>query len=192
VSIALALALLVAACAGTKFDRIQNNELVLNTTTEQDVVGRLGKPSAVNSKTENGAQVRTIVYSYATSMTTAGMIAGVPSSRAQSFSFYNNKLVGYQYVSNFMTDNTNFDEATVFAFKEGVTTRADILRALGEPSGESVYPLVEDTGDQAISYQFSFIDTRKYNMVFEAKGLSVVFGPDNVAKKIVYTKNGPS
>lgn len=191
-SIALAVALLVSACAGTKFDRVQNNELVLNKTTEQEIVGRLGSPGAVGTKNENGVQVRTIVYSYATSMTTAGMVAGVPSSRAQSFAFHGNKLVGYQYSSNFMTDNTNFSEATVLAFKEGVTTRAEVVRALGEPTGESVYPLVEGKDDRAVGYQFSFVDTRKYNMAVEAKALTIVFGPNDVARKIVYTKSGRS
>lgn len=190
VLVAIALAMTVVACAGTKFDRVQNNELVLNSTTEQQITSNLGRPGSVTTSIQNEKKIRHIVYSYATSLTAPGVVAGVPSSRAQSFSFFDNKLVGYQYISNFLADRTDFDEAAVLSFKEGVTTRADVIQKLGEPTGQSVYPLVDDKADRAIGYSYSFVDTRPATIVIERQSLTIVFGPDEVAKKITYTKSG--
>ena len=182
----LLIALTVGACAssGTNIQRVPEPQLLMGTTTQDEIVGRLGKPRQISDEVKNGQQVSTIVYTYATTYTTDSRVAGVASARSQSFSFHDGRLVGHNFTSNFESEKTDFDESAVPSFQEKVTTKADVVQVLGEPTGKQVYPLVDTAGDEAFLYVYGYVDTRKANFPVYREHLTIVFGPDGVAKKI--------
>ncbi len=182
------LAVLLVACAGQQFERIPNSELVLNQTTMTEISARLGKPYTKVTSLKNGEQIQSRVYSFATTLTAPGLLVGMASDRTQTFQFHEGKLVGYEYSSNFSSDSTRFDDTVISGFKEGRTTRADVIRALGEPVGESTYPVVDTPGDRAIRYVFA-VTLPSLKRV--SKSLTVEFGPDDVAKKISFAESNP-
>lgn len=186
--VALAVAFMLASCVGKEFVPIANNELGLNQTTIEEVRARLGKPQSSARSLRHGKQIRTYVYTYGSMATAKGIIVGLPSSRTQVFRFSDGRLVGYEYSSNFSDDMTRFDDSAISLFDRGVTTRSDVLDALGEPVGESVFPLVDTPGDREVVYTFTWTDI---DMKIHSKTLRVVFGPDDVAKQISYAGTKP-
>ncbi|MDF1794381.1 MAG: hypothetical protein P1U88_20885 [Thalassobaculaceae bacterium] len=178
----VSLAAFLSACAGREFVRVPNQELVLNQTTMSDIKGRLGEPQSSMRSLRNGKEIRTINYVYASALSTTGVLVGMPSDGV---------LVGYEYTSNFLNDPTNFDQAVIDSFRQGVTARQDVVGALGTPVGESAFPLLDDPGDREIIYTFTESSPGattgpRRAMQFGTKTLRVLFGPDDVAKTISY------
>lgn len=188
VFVLFAVLLAVTGCAGKEFTRIPNADLVFNQTEASEIQAKLGDPQNTMMTLVNGKEIRTWIYSYASAVSTAGLVAGGASSRVQVFKFHQGKLVGYEYSSSFLNDPTGFDSSVIAGFREGVTTRADVVQVLGEPGGESVYPVIDQPGDRAVTYAFTLTDA---NLRSSYKSLTVVFGPDDVAKAITFVDSKP-
>lgn len=171
-TVVVALALLSTACVsvGRDFPQPEPDSLVLGQTTISETVSKYGPPQSRTKRSSNepatGTQVNgedlpaglrraavtgdieTATYLYARA---AGRGA---NSRLLTMSFWNDRMISWTYASNFDTDNTNFDESKLPSFVNGKTTRADIVRELGKPGGESVYPFVANQGNRSLSYQY--------------------------------------
>jgi len=146
---------LLAGCAGTKFTRLEGDTLVLGQTTEAKIREHLGKPYSVGSLVKNGETLRLINYSYSYVPPYAIFLGGDMRIKTQAFYFYGEKLVGHVYLSSWKdSDKTNFDETKVGQIKEGTTTVDEVIRLLGPPSGEYIYPMIEDKDWKAIGYFF--------------------------------------
>ena len=183
-SVVFALVLTACASMGTDVPRVPENELVLGSTTKQEIVGRLGQPRRESTEVKNDKEVLSLFYTHATAYTNDAQISGVAAARSQVFSFYEDKLVGHQFTSNFKSESTNFDDSVVASFKEGETTRSDVVAKLGPPTGHWIYPLVERPEDKAIRYGYGFVDTRKAGLPRTIKRLTVVLRPDDVVREI--------
>ncbi len=185
---ALALALLVSGCFTVgALERVPEADLVLGSTTEAALTERLGAPRETSEETINDKTIRGLYYAYATSYTTDTVTEGLSVARAQWFYFSDGVLVGHQYRSTFASESTDFDESVVSDFREGITTRAEVLKALGPPTGRRAYPLVEKPEEDGFGYLYRLIDTRKRGFPVLRKDLVVVFGPDDVVRKITLT-----
>lgn len=177
-SVASAFVLLVAACAapGGTLPRPEPGSLVLGRTTIAETIARFGEPqkrtklsgvpSTPNAQgvvpTASAGTLENIVYLYAPDGANSRLVWGY--FRRLSMSFLNDRLVGYAYVSNFLNDNVGFDERKVSSFVEGKTTRSDILRELGRPSGESIYPVGAYNRRSALFYShISFSRSADYS-----------------------------
>src|SRR5215470_13869286 len=88
--VTLALAIVVAGCAGSKMSAESENGLVLGQTSRQDILQRLGSPYREGTVTKNGKQLKTMTYAFAT---TGGTPAreGVTPARGQGFYFLDDK-----------------------------------------------------------------------------------------------------
>jgi hypothetical protein len=64
----------------------------------------------------------------------------VVATRSQGFYFFEDKLAGYEFVSTWKDDLTDFDGAKVADIKNGSSTRAEVIRLIGTP-GASRQPL---------------------------------------------------
>ena len=194
---ALCVAAFLSACSGREFVRVPNQELVLNQTTMSDIKARLGEPQNSMRSLRKGKEIRTLNYVYSSALSTTGILVGMPSVRVQSFKFTDGVLVGYEFTSNFLNDPTNFDQSVIDSFRQGVTTRQDVIGALGTPGGESAFPVIDEPGDREIIYTFTFSAPNattdpKQAMQFTTKTLRVLFGPDDVAKTISYYESNPT
>src|SRR5215470_19269994 len=109
---ALAALLVLAGCAGTDFVRPSADDLKMGKTTYKDVLTKMGAPRQEGAVLKNDKNVRSATYAYAT---TGGSPArpGVTPARVQVFYFYEDVLVGHEFISSFAEDHSNFDEGRV-------------------------------------------------------------------------------
>ena len=182
-SLVVVLVLLVTACAssGRDFERPDPNSLVLSSTTKAESIARFGPPARQSSTssangsgaTESGQDrlppglrrsevpgvVERIGYTYShASLAGGGAIGRV---RSLNLSFWNDRLVGYTFLSSFENDGTNFDENKVSSFVRGQTTRGQVESTLGHPGGESIYPLVAKQGTRALTYEYVIVGPKR-------------------------------
>jgi hypothetical protein len=148
---ALAIPLAGFCLLGADFGRSDLDSLVLGRTTEQQARERFGDPARQSTSQVADRVVTSLHYSHAEPRSTL-----VPS-RAMVLSFHEGTLVSFDYTSSFTADDTAFDEALARAVKRGVTTRAEVHRLVGPPSGQFVFPSpnVRVPGQRADAYSSS-------------------------------------
>jgi hypothetical protein len=181
----LAGAVLLAGCAGTKFVRPADADLQLGRTTEQQVVGLLGKPFQEASGLSNGKATRTLAYAYA-SMGEQPKNAGVTPVHGLTVVFHDGKLVGKEYISNIKGQDTDFDHEKVPQIVAGKTTLAQVNALLGNASGEAIHPVIKQTSGRALVYTYS--EVRGFTP--SSKRLMVVLDPQGTVVDVDYQNQG--
>lgn len=169
--------LIVSGCSsGRDFARPDPSQLVLGQTTIADITGKIGPPTSrqvrqnlnpapVAERRDNpnpgfkpasvAGTIESLVYRY--SVTSApGIVVGPmkSSSRLLLLYFWNDRLIFYSFNSGFSADSTNFDEQKALSFIKGQTTLSDVIRELGRPSGEGIYPYVSAEGTRTLVYRY--------------------------------------
>jgi hypothetical protein len=185
------LALLLAGCGGRDFTRPESDSLRLGATTYDQVQQKYGAPRRTGSATRNGATLKTMSYGYATAVPfTTGM-----SVKGSGFYFLDNVLVGYEYLSSFKEDSTDFDETRVDQIREGQTTRAQVLELLGKPGGAFIYPMIEGKSDTALVYLYNGATRVPFvpgSVRITRKSLVVSIGGDGVVTRKIYSESKPN
>jgi len=115
--------------------RPQADSLQLGTTTYDQVLQRYGDPRRTGTQVRNGETLKTVSYAYAVG---TPFVDDVPA-RASGFYFLNGVLVGYEYLSSFREDKTDFDETKVQQIKKGETTRWRVIELFGQPGVPTDY-----------------------------------------------------
>jgi hypothetical protein len=181
----------LTGCAGTNFERVQDSALVLGQTSSEQIKASLGSPTQEGVMTKNGQQIATASYAYAQSMGGDAAADDVIPARGQSFFFFNDKLVGYNFTSSWKADCTDFDSTKVSAIKKGVSSRSDVISLLGAPGGKAIYPLVAKDGEDAVTYLYT--QTTKRSLVIiraYLKLLVVTFDKQGIVTDVEYTESG--
>lgn len=182
---ALALAVTLTGCAGTKFVRPADSEMTLGKTTEQEVMARLGKPFQEATGLSNGKQIRTLGYAYA-SMGGQAKTAGVTPVYALTLVFSEGKLVSKAYLSNMKEDATDFDESKVPLVEIGKTTVAQVNTLFGPAPGEAIFPAIKQPTGRAAIYNYQ--EMRGFTP--SQKTLVVVFDVQGVVADVDYKNQG--
>lgn len=179
--VALATACTTTSKPSTNFDRPTGNLVKPGVTTENQVIATMGKPleSYYMIREEDGTKTKTIKYAY----------VEYPHYRGVLFSFIDNKLVSYIYWSDFPSDSTYFDMSKVDSFTEGISTRKNVEMALGEPSGESIYPFLRDPNRTAVHYMSNYIPSGTKGRII--RGIQIEFDNNGVVQEIMVT-HGPN
>ena len=176
VSLVTGLLLIVSACtSGRDFVRPDPSQLVLGQTTVADVTGKIGPPTSrqvrqnlnpapVAERRDNpnpgfkpasvAGTIESLIYRYSVA-SAPGIVVGPmkSSSRLLLLYFWNDRLIFYSFNSGFSADSTNFDEQKAISFVKGQTTLSDVIRELGRPSGEGIYPYVAAEGARILVYR---------------------------------------
>ena len=176
--------LFFTSCAGTNFVRPETGAIELKRTTYQDIISQFGKPYQEGTRLKNEAMIKTIIYAYSSVGGTA-LYKGVTPTRAMTFHFLDDILVGYEFTSSFKKDNSDFDDSKIPLIRRGVTTRDEVVTLLGEPEGVYTYPLIEGPDHEALVYMYN--QFRKYKIY--QKVLIVSMNDDTVAD-VEYTTSG--
>lgn len=160
----------VGGCApiGRNFVRPEQALVAASTTTLAQVKERYGPPRTERSWSRGDAELAREagapfgvarvsgtmheLYYYYEERFAEGVAPGVQPSRSARFWFFNGRLVGYISHSSFQADSTVFDESRVASIKAWKSFRADVVAALGEPSGMRVYPMVRAEDLQVMTY----------------------------------------
>jgi outer membrane protein assembly factor BamE (lipoprotein component of BamABCDE complex) len=187
--VSAAVSLLLAGCAGTDFKRPDASVLKVGKSTTDDVIRVMGPARATGEVLKNSCRVRQSTYVYATAVG-ASLYGGVTPSRAMTFSTYNDLLVGEQFISSFKEDGTDFDDSNVAAIVKGKTTKSEVIAALGNPSGEAIYPLVKNQGDTAIVYAYVQVKTSPFKMKAYQKSLTVSIGANDLVTDVEFVEAG--
>ena len=136
---------------GADFARPDPASFALGSTTEAEIRQRFGNPYGQTTSRVGDRIVTTLQYTYAEPRT------GVIPARAMTYSFYDGRLVGFDYSSSFGADETAFDDKVVKRIKRGETTRTEVLAIAGPPTGQFIYPTPQATvpGRRAYVYGYS-------------------------------------
>jgi hypothetical protein len=182
-------ALTLSGCAGTDFVRPDTAFLKNGQTTFAEVVARMGTPRREGSVIKNERTIKTASYAYAA---TGGkpLHEGVTPARAMGFYFYENTLVGHEFISSWAEDNSDFDESKVKDIVKGKTTRAELAQLLGKPAGYYIHPLIKPTAGDAAVYAFAETSGSVFNLKFFRKVLVVTFDIAGVVADVDYSSSG--
>jgi hypothetical protein len=143
---------LAGACLlGADFPRPDPASFALGKTTEQEIRQRFGPPDGEVTAQVGSQPLLVIRYTH------TEMAAELVAARAMVYMFNSGRLVGFDYSSSFPEDQTVFDEAAAKRVTRGVTTRAETLRLLGQPTGQFIFPSSYATvpGRHADVYSYS-------------------------------------
>ena len=172
-------AVLAGACLlGADFGRPDPASFTLGQTTEQEIRARFGKPAGETAARVGGKLVTTLRYAYAEARTVT-----VPV-RTMAYAFHEGRLVGFDYMSSFASDQTVFDELAVKRIKRGETTRTEALDTVGKPTGQYIYPssYVGAPGRRADVYSHSRSEKLSAGATLETttKVLTITFDENDV------------
>src|SRR5664279_2617012 len=176
-------------CAGREFTRPDMATLRNGVTTYAQVTERFGPPYAEGSLVRNDKTVRTANYVHSTA---SGKPAreGIVPTRAMAFYFYNNVLVGHEFLSSWADENTDFDETERRRIIRGTTTEAEVVQLLGKPSGYEIYPMIESTSGKAAVYAYSELESAVLGRKAYRKVLVVTFDGAGVVTALDFTSVG--
>jgi hypothetical protein len=148
---AIILAGLLAACASTSFVKPTNEQLILGTTTKDQILSLMGTPFINDQGVANGEKIEVIYYAYAASFL----------QREMGFLFHNDILVGTEFSSMFKEDGTYFDLQKAASVRPGMT-RLEVESLLGKAGGEYRYPLVSSKNGKSLVYKLSETKISKF------------------------------
>jgi hypothetical protein len=143
-----------AGCAGKDFTRPAASSLELGKTTMAQVRDRMGEPRQESNVLKEDVRIKTLTYGYAE----APAFGQKVPARAMSFYFTDGLLVGYDFLSSFDDDKSNFDEDRISAIKKGETTEIQVVTLLGAPGGRYIHPMIKERGKTAFVYQYLRMD----------------------------------
>lgn len=176
-------------CAGAARDfvRPEPHDLTLGKTTSADVLARFGPPQQRAKIMKDGLEVVSFSYSHADPAAPTS-VAGVSAARAMALYFARDVLVGYESISTFKADSSDFDDTRVSDITRGVTTEAEVRNQLvGRPSGLYIYPLTPSPTERALVYLYG---QRKGTAPFARKQLVVTVDAAGIVRDVQFEKTG--
>jgi len=185
-----ALTLLACAGAGKDFVRPSTDSFKLGQTTYSQVIQQMGEPKTTGESLHNDKTVKHVIYSYA-NVSGEPLEQGVNSYRGLTFFFYNDTLVGKQFISSFKVDNSNFDETKIGRIEKGRTTRTEVIELMGVPTASFIPPMVKEPAVEAIGYTYQAIRGGLFSgLKPNMKSLRISLDGNGVVSDLDYTTSG--
>jgi len=181
----LAALLCLAACASP----FQRPDFTLGETTAAQVVERLGAPTSSGSTVRNGATLAVFSYTLPADHEKPHGYEGVIPARNFNFFFHGERLVAHEFSSTVAHDHTDFDLRGMRALVKGKTTRAEVEKLLGQPSGYASFPFVKAGEAMVYSYRESRRVPLGAPLTF-TKTLLITFDKDGTVDDIAYRTSG--
>ena len=131
VFVVLLLSLPGSLFAATAFSCLDPSSVKLNETTRDEIEKANPYGYQSGSLSRNGETVEMITYTQTSTRKSLAVAKKVTPARAASFYFMDGVLVGYEFVSSFKEDHTDFDESKVSEITKGETTIEEVEGFLG-------------------------------------------------------------
>jgi len=180
----------LAGCFGKDFVRPSSEAFRLGQTTYAQVIQQMGEPQKTGDVLKNEKNVKTATYVYAATGVEP-LEEGVIPARVLSYYFYNDVLVGQEFLSSFKADNSNFDETKISTISKGKTTRLEVVQLLGRPSASFVAPMVKETSGEAIGYGYQTTRGGAFSgFKFYSKTLRITFDDKDRVLDTEYASSG--
>ena len=135
---------------------------------------------------KDGVEVVSLSYSYADAAARASA-AGVSAARAMAFYFVRDILVGYEAISTFAADSSDFDDTRVSDITRGVTTETQLGDLVGRPSGMYIHPLASAPGERIIVYAYA---QKRGAAPLARKQLLVTVDAGGIVRDVQFEKTG--
>lgn len=187
--LAVALLLLLFGCAGRDFVRPDPESLANGRTTYSQVIEKFGPPRQEGTAIKNDKTVKTMSYGYA-AMGGKPVQEDVVPARVMGFYFFDDILVGHEFLSTWEADHTNFDEDRIKDIVKGKTTRAELVKLMGRPSGYQIYPLIKSTTGEAMAYVYMQVAGGPFTMRMYRKALVVTIDASGVVTEVEFSAEG--
>lgn len=185
----IALISVLIGCAGKDFVRPDTDTLRNGQTTYAQAIEKLGEPRREGTALKNDKKVKTASYGFASMGGKPAQESIVPA-RAMTLYFSNDILVGYEFVSSFADDHTNFDEDKISSIVKGESTQSEVVKLLGRPSGYYIHPLTKATTGQAMAYVYVQVAGGPFSMRMYRKVLIVTMDDSGVVKDVEFSSEG--
>ena len=178
----------VGGCAGRDFARPPADAFTLGQSTERDVRQKFGDPYRQGTVVKNGETMKTLSYAYAAGA--ASLAGGITPARGMGFYFWNDVLVGHEFVSSFDEDKTDFDGTKAQQIRKGETTESGVITLLGPPHGAYVYPMIADRTGRGLVYFYAQTKGTAFSLRFYQQQLVVTIGTTGVVGDVQLTSQG--
>ena len=178
----------VGGCAGRDFARPPADAFTLGQSTERDVRQKFGDPYRQGTVVKNGETMKTLSYAYAAGA--ASLAGGITPARGMGFYFWNDVLVGHEFVSSFDEDKTDFDGTKAQQIRKGETTESGVITLLGPPPGAYVYPMIADRTGRGLVYFYAQTKGSAFSLRFYQQLLVVTIGATGVVADVQLTSQG--
>jgi hypothetical protein len=177
-----------AGCAGATRDFVRPlpQDVALGKTTAADIVARFGAPQQRGRAVKDGVEVISLSYSHADPGAQSAA-PGVPAAKTMAFYFAGDRLVGYEALSTFKADSSDFDDTRVSDIRRGLTTEAQVRDLVGRPSGMYIYPLTRAPDERDIVYVYG---QKKGPAPLARKQLLVTVDARGIVRDVQYEKTG--
>jgi len=175
--------------ADTAFSCPDPGLVILNATTRDEIEKAYPYGSQPGSVFRNGETVEIVTYTQTSVRKSLAVAKKVTPARALSFYFLDGILVGYEFVSSFKEDHTDFDDAQVAEIKQGETTIEDVADLLGKACGQHVYPLVSGDAKRALVYSYTQVKGTFKLQIF-TKTLLVTTDSSGVVMEVTLEASG--
>ncbi len=180
--------LIFAGCAGRDFVRPDSQTLTLGSMTKEQLVARFGSPFQTGTVSMNGKSMEQVSYSYASG--TASIVGGITPARSMNYYFFQDRLVGYEFLSSFPEDNTDFDETKVSRISKGKSTKDEVIRLINKPHGYYSYPLTDRSDLNALAYAYVRVKGTAFNLSLYNKTLVVTYGTNGIVTDVKLSTSG--
>lgn len=184
-----ALLIAVSGCASApSFVKPAPDKLALGKSTGAEVLQTLKTQPATQSDVSiNGEKVKVLNYFYGENPKFWGLLI---SRRYQSYTLYNDILVGDEFTSTFEGESTEFDTDKIASIKKGKTTRAEVVALMGKPSGEVSYPIVIDKKWNGLVYSYTWSRFAGILTTSTSHLLVVSIDENNIVSNVSFKKDG--
>lgn len=183
-------AVVLSACTTTTgFIKTPDEQLVIGKTSEAEIRQLRGKPYQQSAGTKNDKPIKTLSYAYASTGGEANAL-DVTAAKSQNFYIFQDKLAGHEFVSSWKEDSTDFDETKIAKIQKDVTTRSEVIKIMGPPSGKYGYPLIPGREDEALVYAYNHVKGAAGNLKRYNKLLVVSFNKQGIVSNVEYTSSG--
>jgi hypothetical protein len=179
--------LVLAGCTGKNFVRVRPDAFTLGKTMRDEVYARVGPhPNAFQKLHVRGKDVWTMTYLYKNNFSKA-LRPEITPTKAETFYFLNDVLVGMDFTDSFKGEGTEFDAKSIASIHKGESTKSDVIRLLGPPGGLYAPPLIPDSSYRALVYFSKQISGVK---LLEDRKLVVSYDRNGVVTDVKYTAAG--
>jgi hypothetical protein len=141
--LAAAAALVLAGGCAQQFVRPSAEELRIGETTPEQVIARVGRTPELSRLDRNGKTLQMVGFSQDAHWEKPHGYDGVIPVRTQLYYFLDGRLVGYEFNSTVESDHTDFSPRGTRDIVRGKTTRDEVTRLIGRPSGYLTFPVVD-------------------------------------------------
>jgi len=182
-------ALGVSTCFAQDIPRQPPEKFVVGTTLRKQVTDEYGAPKRQGQTLKNGQMIWTLSYTHASAGGTPHN-TGVTPARARTFYFLKDLLVGYEFISSWENDHTDFDDRKVEEIVKDKSTREEVVRLMGRPGGQLVHPMITPTTGDALMW--AYVEVRRSgfaSLSMARKVLIVTFDANGVVVNVDYNSS---